>query len=93
MYEVTQNNGERWNTARAFLDDHMDRPNLTVITHAMAQKVILENGRAAGVEVKVKGKPQTVTAKREPNAKLSSQAGLSDHLSSCCSQVSALRIN
>ncbi len=65
MYEVTHKNGERWNTARAFLDDHMDRQNLTVITQAMAQKVNIENGRAVSVDVKVKGKPQTITAKRE----------------------------
>jgi len=43
----------------------MDRPNLTVITHAMAQKVIIENERATGVEVKVKGTPQKIMAKRE----------------------------
>jgi len=65
MYEVTHKNGERWNTARAFLDDHMHRPNLTVITRAMAQKVIVKNNRATGVDVKVKGKPRTLSAKRE----------------------------
>ena len=65
MYEVTTKNGERWNTARAFLDDHMDRSNLTVITHAMAQKVTIENGRASGVIAKVKGKAQTISASLE----------------------------
>lgn len=65
MYEVTHRDGERWNTARAFLDDHMDRPNLTVITQAMAEKILIENGRAVGVQCKVKGKRQTFTAARE----------------------------
>ena len=65
MYEVTTKNGERWNTARAFLDDHMDRSNLTVITHAMAQKVTIENGRASGVIAKVKGKAHTISASLE----------------------------
>ena len=65
MYEVTHKGGERWNTARAYLDDHMDRPNLTVITGAAAQKVIIEAGRAIGVVAKVNGKPQTFTATRE----------------------------
>ncbi len=65
MYEATHKDGERWNTARAFLDDHMDRPNLTVITHAVAEKVLVEDGRAVGVQCKVKGKPKTLTAKRE----------------------------
>ncbi|NNC36265.1 MAG: choline dehydrogenase [Acidimicrobiales bacterium] len=65
MYEVTHKDGERWNTARAFLDDHMDRPNLTVITHALAEKVLVENGRATGVQCKVKGKSRTILANRE----------------------------
>lgn len=65
MYEVTHKDGERWNTARAFLDDHMDRPNLTVITHAMTQKVNIENKRAVSVDVKIKGKLQTISARRE----------------------------
>ncbi|MGB0907688.1 MAG: GMC family oxidoreductase [Maricaulaceae bacterium] len=65
MYEVTHKNGERWNTARAFLDDHMDRPNLTVITHAMTEKVNVKDGRASGVDVKVKGKLRTINASRE----------------------------
>ena len=65
MYEVTHKNGERWNTARAFLDDHMERPNLTVMTHAMTQKVNMEGKRAVGVDVKIKGKLQTISARRE----------------------------
>lgn len=65
MYEVTHKDGERWNTARAFLDDHMDRPNLTVITQAAAEKVIVEGGRATGVQCKVKGKMQVLKASRE----------------------------
>ncbi len=65
MYEVTHKDGERWNTARAFLDDNMDRPNLTVVTGAMAEKVIIEAGRATGVNCKINGKPQTVFASRE----------------------------
>jgi len=65
MYEVTHKDGERWNTARAFLDDNMDRPNLTVITQAMAQNVIIENGCATGVSVKIKGKLQTLKTQQE----------------------------
>ena len=66
MYEVTQKNGERWNTARAFLDPHLDRPNLTIITEAMTEKVIIEDDRATGVRYrKGKGASTTVTARRE----------------------------
>jgi len=65
MYEVTHKDGERWNTARAFLDDNMDRPNLTVITHAMAEKVLVEDGRATGVKCKVNKTPRTIKARKE----------------------------
>ncbi len=66
MYEVTQKNGERWNTARAFLDPHLDRPNLTIVTEAMTEKVIIEDGRATGVQYrKGKGASVPVSARRE----------------------------
>jgi len=54
MYEVTHKYGERWSTARAFLDPIDERPNLTVITGAHTEKVIIENGRATGVQYKTK---------------------------------------
>lgn len=65
LYEVTHKDGERWSAARAFLDDHMDRPNLTVITQASAEKVLIENGRATGVQCKVNGHKHIFTAARE----------------------------
>ncbi len=65
MYEVTHKGGERWSTARAFLDDIADRPNLTVITGAHTEKIIVENARATGVRYKAKKQTQTVHASRE----------------------------
>ena len=65
MYEATHKDGERWSTARAYLDDHMDRPNLTVITQALAQKILMDGSRATGVRCKVKGKTQDIMAGRE----------------------------
>ena len=65
MYEVTHKGGERWSTARAFLDPIDDRKNLTVITGAHTEKVIVENGRAVGVQYKADKKTQTVNAMRE----------------------------
>ncbi|NIW96819.1 MAG: hypothetical protein GWN13_00940, partial [Phycisphaerae bacterium] len=35
-FQVNQNRGVRWNTAKAFLRPVMRRPNLTVLTHAEA---------------------------------------------------------
>ena len=65
LYEVTQKNGERWSTARAFLDSADDRPNLTVITGVLAEKLLLEGKRATGVQIKNKSKHQNIMANRE----------------------------
>lgn len=65
MYEVTHKDGERWSTARAFLDPIDERPNLTVITGAHTEKVVIENGRATGVQYKAEKKTQIVKAVRE----------------------------
>lgn len=46
---VTQINGERCSAAKAFLTPNLSRPNLTVITHAQVQKIIIENNIAIGV--------------------------------------------
>ena len=64
-YEVTQKNGERWSTARAFLDPIKDRPNLTVITNALTEKIIIEDGRAVGVQYRQGRTSKTVRAGKE----------------------------
>jgi len=48
-FQVTQKNGERWSTARGFLDPIRDRANLRVETEAMTLRVLLEGKRAVGV--------------------------------------------
>ena len=47
-YEVTQKNGERWSTARAFLEEAQKRENLTVITGAHIVRVNINDSRATG---------------------------------------------
>ena len=39
VYQVTHINGERCSAARAYLFPHMQRPNLTVITQALTQRI------------------------------------------------------
>lgn len=46
----TLKDGKRQSTAQAFLVPILDRPNLTVHTHAPCRKLIIENGRCTGVE-------------------------------------------
>ncbi|WP_162901748.1 GMC family oxidoreductase N-terminal domain-containing protein [Breoghania sp. L-A4] len=53
-FQVNQRRGVRWNTAKAFLKPAKNRPNLRVVTHAQAQSLIIEEGRAAGVSLKLR---------------------------------------
>ena len=62
---TTQANGQRSSTARAFLEPALGRPNLTVITGATADSVVIDNGRASGVRYWREGRQETVTAARE----------------------------
>jgi choline dehydrogenase len=71
LFQTTTKEGKRSSTYHAFLEgDAEQRPNLTVITHAQATRVILsgETGalRAAGVEyVTADGTKQVLEAERE----------------------------
>jgi choline dehydrogenase-like flavoprotein len=50
LFQVTQKNGRRWSAASAYLHPAAARENLTVVTKAQATRVLIENGRAVGVE-------------------------------------------
>lgn len=65
MAFVTQRGGQRSSAARAFLEEAMKRPNLTVITGALVDKVLIEDGRATGVQFIHEGAVKTVAARRE----------------------------
>ena len=71
IYQVTQRNGRRMSTARAFLDPARSRPNLTIVTRALARCVLTEvpargNGvRATGVRYEVGGRMVEATANRD----------------------------
>ena len=58
-------NGKRWSTARAFLDPARSRPNLTIETDALCDKVLLEGKRAVGVAYSVHGQKREARAGRE----------------------------
>ncbi len=51
LLQYTIKNNKRHSTAVAFLKPAMKRKNLTVKTHTLVKRVIIENGRATGVEV------------------------------------------
>lgn len=65
IYQVTQRAGRRCSTATAFLKPAVDRPKLSIVTGAHATRILIERGRAVGVEAVVDGRPQTFRADRE----------------------------
>ncbi|MBC2836384.1 GMC family oxidoreductase [Paragemmobacter straminiformis] len=65
IYQMTIRNARRNSAARAFLRPAMKRQNLRVVTGAMVTRVIIENGRATGVEYLRGGQKFTLRAKAE----------------------------
>ncbi|QIG54392.1 FAD-binding protein [Altererythrobacter sp. BO-6] len=63
LYQVTQQNGERWSSARAFLDPLQGRPNLDIRTGVVIERILIEDGRATGVMVRRGSKRETITAR------------------------------
>jgi len=64
-FQVNQRRGVRWNAAKAYLKPARKRPNLTVLTHAEAQTLILEGTRACGVRVGWQQRSLDIRARRE----------------------------
>jgi len=58
FYQVTQRDGQRCSAAAAYLKPALKRPNLSVLTHALTEKILIEGGRASAVEFSRKGKRQ-----------------------------------
>jgi choline dehydrogenase len=63
-YQLTQRDGMRCSTA-AFLRPALQRPNLEVVTGALALRVLVDGERAAGVEIAHGGGVEPVRAERE----------------------------
>ena len=63
-YQLTQHNGLRWSAADAFLRPALERENLTVITEALALRVLFEGERATGVELSENGRNGQVSRLR-----------------------------
>lgn len=64
-YQVTQRDGRRWTTADGFVKPHLGKGNLKLELNALATRVIIENGRAVGVQYLADGKPATIRARKE----------------------------
>lgn len=56
--------GIRWNSAFAYLDPVRDRPNLTIVGHALVDRVEVRQGRAVAAEAIIDGERVRVPARR-----------------------------
>ncbi|MGW3943704.1 GMC family oxidoreductase [Streptomyces phaeochromogenes] len=88
--QVSQRNGMRASTARSYLAPARRRGNLSVTTHAQVNRILVENGKAVGVEYVRQGRTLRVRAEREvilsagalasPKILMLSGIGPADHL-------------
>ncbi len=64
-YQLSIKGHWRSSTAAAFLRPALSRPNLTVLTGALTSRILIEQGRAVGVECRVNGQVQRYHAEAE----------------------------
>lgn len=66
LFDVTQVNGQRCSSAKAYLSVAKMRQNLTIKVNTMAERVLLKNRQAIGVQIRdKKGRAQRVMASSE----------------------------
>ena len=63
-FEQTVWKGRRWSTASAYLRPALRRPNCGLV-RCFARRVVIEEGRATGVEIERGGRIEVVRARRE----------------------------
>ncbi len=90
-FDATIWGGRRWSAANAYLRPALKRPNCTLV-RALVRRVIIENGRATGVEVRRKGRIEVIGANAEviitasslnsPKILMHSGIGPAEHLAS-----------
>ena len=89
---ATQRNGRRSSTAASYLAEAGGRPNLKVVTGALVDRVLIEDGRACGVVYRLGGEEHVVRANGEvvvsagamasPGILMRSGVGPGEHLQS-----------
>ncbi len=89
-FQLVIKDGARFGPNRAYLDPALSRPNLTVERHVRITRIVIEKGRAVGVEYLRNGRPERVRADNEvilsagaintPHLLMVSGIGPADHL-------------
>jgi choline dehydrogenase len=62
ILDLIVRDGKRQSVFRSYVFPYMDRPNLTVLTHVLVTKIVLEKKRATAVEIAYDGKIQRINA-------------------------------
>jgi choline dehydrogenase len=65
MDRTTTSRGRRSSTARGYLDQARQRPNLTIVTHALTDRILFSGKRAVGVAWEHRGQAHMANAARE----------------------------
>lgn len=89
-FDATKRDGRRCSAAVAHLWPAMRRGNVTLLTHSVVRKVVIEDGRATGLDVEHGGAIRRIEASREvilsggainsPQLLMLSGVGPADHL-------------
>ena len=80
MDRTVTKNGRRSSTARGYLDQAKKRPNLTIVTHALTDRVLFDGKRAIGVTYLVGDSEERVEARARKEVIVSSGAIASPQL-------------
>lgn len=90
--DSTKKNGRRSSAAVAHLKPALSRPNLNLQTRAFVNRIVIENGRATGVEYRHRGEVKVLRAAKEvvvccgaiksPQVLMLSGVGSADYLAS-----------
>jgi choline dehydrogenase-like flavoprotein len=90
LYQVTHKRGARWTTADGFLNPLRKRDNVTIMAKTTVSRVVIEDGRAVGVEVLRENGREVIRSEREvilsagafgtPHLLMLSGIGPADHL-------------
>jgi choline dehydrogenase len=64
-YQTTTGNRARWSAAKAYLKPAKNRPNLKIETNAQATRILIEDGRAVGVEYQTPRGRRTASCRGE----------------------------
>ena len=54
-FHVNQKRGRRWSSARGYLKPALNRPNLTLVTNALVDRVIVDDKKVAGIRYRRDG--------------------------------------